>query len=88
MNLPVQMATNEDVKLLAAKIKELGKVQEDGRIGVKFGLLYEATVDIFEALNGTLRSAKKGKVVDFEGQMLLKGANDNVIVYLTSIGVE
>ena len=76
------MSVNEEVALLLEKIKELGGEQSNGKIGVKFGLLYEKTVDIFEALNGTLRSAKKSKMIDFEGQMLLKGANDNVVIYI------
>ena len=76
------MSASEEVTLLIEKIKEFGEQQSDGRIGVKFGILYEKTVDIFEALNGTLRSAKKSKLVDFEGQMLLKGANDSVIIYI------
>ena len=29
--------------------------------------------DLFEALNGTLRAAKKRKVITFEGEMLLQG---------------
>jgi len=76
------MSASEEVALLIEKIKELGEAQPNGNIGVKFGLLYEKTVDIFEALNGTLRSAKKSKLIDFEGQMLLKGANDNVVIFL------
>lgn len=76
------MSANEEVTLLIEKIKEFGEQQSDGRIGVKFGILYEKTVDIFEALNGTLRSAKKSKMIDFEGQMLLKGANDSVVIYI------
>ncbi len=35
-----------------------------------------------KALNGTLRAAKRTGVIDFKGQMLLKGANDAVIVKL------
>jgi hypothetical protein len=31
---------------------------------------------------GTLKAAKKQNLVDFKGQMLLKGAHDNVIIYL------
>lgn len=72
----------EEVSLLQEKIKELGNEQADGRIGVEFGVLFDATQDIFEALNGTLRAAKREKKVTFEGQMLLKGASDKVIVYL------
>ena len=74
----------EEVVLLKEKIKELGSVQPDGRTGCEFGKLFEETQDIFEALNGTLRAAKRSKIVEFEGQMLLKGASDRVVVYLTA----
>lgn len=50
---------------------------------IAFGKLYAETVDTLEALNGTLRAAKKQKVVHFKKQMLLKGPDDNEIVYLT-----
>ena len=94
---------DEDCNLLVEKIKELGSVNKDGNCEVLFGKLFEATVDIFEALNGTLRSgffytflylifshcltlldspAKKRKLIDFEGQMLLKGASDKVAIKL------
>ena len=33
-------------------------------------------------ITGTLKAAKKQNLVDFKGQMLLKGAHDNVIIYL------
>ena len=61
---------------------QLKKRKDDGSVECTFGSLYEATVDTLEALNGTLRAAKKNKVIDFKGQMLLKGANDSVIVKL------
>eukprot|EP01035_Chromulina_nebulosa_P017977 gene17977-23609_t len=73
---------SSEIELLKEKIIELGIKQEDGKIAVQFGVLYNATVDIFEALNGTLRAAKSRKVIDFKGQMLLKGANDNVMITL------
>ena len=78
------MDVDEEVEMLVKKIRELGTQQADGSVGVAFGVLFNATVDIFEALNGTLRTAKKRKLVEFEGQMLLKGASDNIIVKLIS----
>ena len=35
-----------------------------------------------QALVGTLRAAKKQGVIEFKGQMLLKGAHDAVPIYL------
>jgi hypothetical protein len=31
---------------------------------------------------GTLKAAKRQNLIDFKGQMLLKGAHDNVVIYL------
>ncbi len=73
---------DSEIELLREKILELGSTQNNGQMGIKFGELYEKTVDIFEAINGTLRAAKRKKIINFEGQMLLKGAHDNVIIYL------
>ncbi|CAM9619689.1 unnamed protein product [Hapterophycus canaliculatus] len=53
-------------------------------VGVSFGKLFddEEGQQFFEAIVGTLRAAKKRGVVDFKGQMLLKGAHDDVIITL------
>ena len=51
---------------------------------VKFGVLFadDRCANIFEALVGTLRAAKKRKVIHFEGEMLLQGVHDDVDVVL------
>lgn len=52
---------------------------------VKFGALFDddAVANYYEALVGTLKTAKKRGVIDFKGQMLLKGVHDNVIISIT-----
>ena len=47
-----------------------------------FGTLYDATQDIFEALGGTLKAAKKKGVISYEAPILLKGAHDKVVITL------
>ena len=49
---------------------------------VKFGALFDddEVANYYEALVGTLKCAKKRGVIDFKGQMLLKGVHDDVIV--------
>ena len=42
----------------------------------------DATQDTYEALLGTMIAARKKGVVEFKGQMLLKGAHDNVDIVL------
>ena len=57
-----------------------------GDLQVKFGTLFndERCANIFEALVGTLRAAKKRKVVAFDSEMLFQGIHDNVDVILKS----
>ncbi|KAG5183245.1 costars domain-containing protein, partial [Tribonema minus] len=73
-----------EVEHLRKVITRLGTPQADGKIGVTYGVLFddEEGQDYFEALMGTLKAAKKRGVVDFQGQMLLKGAHDSVMVTL------
>lgn len=56
----------------------------DGQTTVKFGVLFsdDRCANIFEALVGTLRAAKRKRVVNFEGELLLQGVHDNVDVVL------
>ena len=51
---------------------------------MKFGVLFsdDRCANIFEALVGTLRAAKRKKIVTFEGELLLQGVHDNVDVIL------
>ena len=51
---------------------------------VKYGVLFkdDRVANIFEALLGTLKGAKKRKIVDFKGEMLLQGVHDDVDVIL------
>mmetsp|Transcript_15520 Transcript_15520/g.23118 ORF Transcript_15520/g.23118 Transcript_15520/m.23118 type:complete len:87 (+) Transcript_15520:28-288(+) len=82
------MANNEqverEVEHLRKVITRIGTPQEDGKIGVEYGVLFddEEGQDYFEAIVGTLKAAKKRGVVHFEGQMLLKGAHDKVMITL------
>ncbi|CAM9461553.1 unnamed protein product [Phaeothamnion confervicola] len=81
---------DKEVEQLKKDITRLGSTQPDGRVGVTYGVLFDdegkscnlAGQQFYEALMGTLRAAKKRGVVDYKGQMLLKGANDNVVIYL------
>ena len=38
--------------------------------------------NLFEALVGTLKAAKRKGVVSYEGQMLLQGVSDKVVITL------
>ena len=50
---------------LVKEINRLGKLKEDGSVVVTFRELFEGTDGVFEALLGTLRTAKRHKVCSF-----------------------
>ncbi|KDQ20442.1 hypothetical protein BOTBODRAFT_26447 [Botryobasidium botryosum FD-172 SS1] len=78
---------DKEIEDLKTEIKRLGKPVEDGKAGiasVKFGVLVrdDRCANIFEALVGTLRAAKKRGVVAYDSPLLLQGAHDDVDVVL------
>ena len=79
------MDVNHEVKLLVEEITRLGSPRsEDGKIVVKFGVLFsdDRCANLFEALVGTLRAAKRKKIIAYEGELLLQGTHDNVDIVL------
>jgi hypothetical protein len=77
-----QAFVDEEVKRLCEEIKRLGSQGADGKWFVNFGPLYDATQDIFEALAGTLKSAKKKGLIDYSAPILLKGPSDKIPIIL------
>ena len=74
----VKMNVDHEVELLVEEMKRLSSENDsEGRPVVPFGVLFNDTrcANIFEALVGTLRAAKRKKVVAYEGQILLQGKN-------------
>lgn len=61
-----------EVKVLVEEIQRLGEQNEGGKFAVKYGVLVrdEVVADKLEALMGTLRAAKKKKLIAYEGEML------------------
>ncbi|XP_058080522.1 costars family protein [Magnolia sinica] len=78
------MNVEEEVEKLKEEIKRLGQIQQDGSYKVTFGVLFndDRCANIFEALVGTLRAAKKRKIVAYDGELLLQGVHDNVEIIL------
>jgi hypothetical protein len=78
------MNVEHEVKLLIQEIKRLGTPNADGNVSVKFGVLFrdDRCANLFEALVGTLKAAKRKKIVKYEGELLLQGVHDNVEVVL------
>lgn len=78
------MNVDEEIERLKTEIGRLGTKNDDGSITVKFGTLFhdDRCANIFEALVGTLRAAKKRKIVTFDAEMLFQGVHDNVDIVL------
>jgi len=76
--------TQEEVKLLVREIKRLGDKQSNNTYTVAYGKLFadDKVANIFEALLGTLRAAKKQKIITYEGELLLQGVHDKVVITL------
>lgn len=75
-----------EIDILIEAIRNVGEAlpigASDGTHKITFGKLYVATEDTLEALNGTLRAAKKRGVIHFKKQMLLKGVDDAQEIYI------
>ena len=78
------MNVEHEVQLLVQEIKRLGTPNGDGQTVVKFGVLFadDKCANLFEALVGTLRAAKRKKFIKYDGELLLQGVHDNVDVVL------
>jgi len=78
------MNVEHEITQLIAEIKRLGTENSDKNVTVKYGVLFadDRCANIFEALVGTLRAAKKRKIVTFDSEILLQGVHDNVDVVL------
>ncbi|XP_076919229.1 costars family protein-like [Bidens hawaiensis] len=78
------MNVEEEVEKLKVEIQRLGTKQDDGSYKVTFGVLFndDRCANIFEALVGTLRAAKRRKLLTYDGELLLQGVHDNVPIIL------
>jgi len=80
----VDMNVDHQVSLLVEELKRLGTPNSEGKITVKFGVLFQddKCANLFEALVGTLRAAKRKKIIKYDGELLLQGVHDNVEIVL------
>lgn len=77
-------SVDHEISLLVQEIKRLGSPNKDGKVSVPYGVLFkdDHIADTFEALLGTLKAAKKKKILAFEGELLLQGVHDKVDIVL------
>ncbi|NXL61943.1 ABRAL protein, partial [Chordeiles acutipennis] len=78
------MNVEHEISLLVEEIRRLGTKNADGQVSVKFGVLFadDKCANLFEALVGTLKAAKRRKIVTYQGELLLQGVHDNVDIML------
>ena len=78
------MNVDHEVSLLVEELKRLCTPNSEGKTSVKFGVLFEddKCANLFEALVGTLRAAKRKKIIKYDGELLLQGVHDNVEIVL------
>eukprot|EP01133_Synstelium_polycarpum_P014499 gene14499-17113_t len=83
------MDVDHEVSQLVEAIKRLGTTQANGKVSVKYGVLFNDDLvgNTFESLMGTLRAAKKRKILTFEGELLLQRVHDNKWQYNHDVGV-
>lgn len=72
----------EEMKKLVSEIKRLGQANSEGKTTVTYGDLMAGTDRLFEALLGTLLSAKRHKMVSFEPESLFQGRDDAAVITL------
>jgi len=74
-----EIRTNMEIQQLLKDIKRIG---ESGKPYVTFGALFDddEVANYYEALVGTLKASKKKGLIKYEGQFLLKGVNDKVVI--------
>ena len=78
------MNVEHEVELLVGEIKRLGQPNSDGQYVVTFGVLFadDRCANLFEALVGTLKAAKRKKIVKYDAEILLQGVHDGVEITL------
>ncbi|NXC45854.1 ABRA protein, partial [Penelope pileata] len=73
---------HREIRDLCFIIESMANSRPDGKIQVTFGELFERYVRISDKVVGILMRARKHGLVDFEGEMLWQGRDDNVIITL------
>ncbi|NXP09544.1 ABRA protein, partial [Thinocorus orbignyianus] len=73
---------HREIRDMCFIIESMAKPRPNGKIQVTFGELFDRYVRISDKVVGILMRARKHGLVDFEGEMLWQGRDDNVIITL------
>ena len=75
--------TDAEIRKLIHEIQTRAEGEDSqGRVTVTFGKLFVETDQIFDALSGILKTAKKYGIVAFDGEQLWQGQNDATVITL------
>ena len=77
-----QELVNKHVNMLRNFIAGSGKRNSDGKISILYGELFRVVENKLPTLSGTLKTARRLHIVDYEGETLFQGASDNVEITL------
>lgn len=83
--------TDGEIRKLIQVIKHEGQKDDDGKWFITFGVLFNETANIFDALSGICKTAKKYKVVAYAPEQLWQGQHDSEVIRLlkdTHDGIE
>ncbi|PPQ74265.1 hypothetical protein CVT24_001188 [Panaeolus cyanescens] len=80
--LQMSLNTAHEIEILKNAIKDNGTTGSDGKKSVAYGILFDKTANTLEALNGTLRAAKRQKKVAFDAELLMMPRDKDVQVTL------
>jgi hypothetical protein len=77
-------SVDKEIEHLVHEIKRLGTQNADGTYTTTFGVIFkdDKVQNLLESLVGTMKAAKKRKIIDFKGEFLLSPTHDNVVVTL------
>jgi len=73
---------DKEIRKLISEIKKIATPPGADKPTVTYGVLFEATQDSMEALSGTLMTARKRGVVNYDGTLLMQRIHDDVVITL------
>ncbi|BGP17934.1 hypothetical protein JCM10213_003942 [Rhodosporidiobolus nylandii] len=78
------MDVAHEIGVLQVAIKSHGSQNAQGQWECAYGVLFDKTADVLEALNGTLRAAKRQKKISFPGELLMMPKDKDTLITLLS----
>ncbi|CAF1600678.1 unnamed protein product [Didymodactylos carnosus] len=75
---------DHEIEFLVDFIRANGKKSNDNKYQITFGELFQndQIANTLESLAGTLKAAKKKKIVTYKAELLLQGVSDKEIITL------